>query len=319
MEEKKKLSFPITNSQRRPSKPISLSTLAYGDLISSALTGRRHFVTEFDPSQPLSPAAAAPVAVIPPIPNSGCFGHRNPSSLPTPARLLPAAARTFVLDTSTGTGDNSYGYGLNLRAAADDDVEAGLHGMSMEGFAAAVLAGYGWSKGKCVGKSHRNKPEETSMAVDRRRGGRPAFGYNPTADDPRKSRSGDWTWTAGADDKNHIRVRVVSEKLGKRLYLMKGKVVDVAAAPAAACDVVMEDGLELVQGVGQDMLETVLPRRNGRVLVLYGKHRGVCGRLVEKNPERETGLVEDADTKAVVRVRYDQMAEYTGDVELLGY
>nr|CAB3496477.1 unnamed protein product [Digitaria exilis] len=269
-EEKKKLSFPITG-KHRPSKPPSFSTLAYGDPTSSAPapTGRRQFVTEFDPSQPLSPAAA-----IPPIPNSGCFGHlNNPSSLPTSAQLFPAAARTFVLDTSTGTGDNSYGYGLNLRAAADDDVEAGLHGMSRGGFAAAVLAGYSWSEGKCVGQRHRNKVEETSMAVDRRRGGRPGFACNPTADDPRKSRSGDWTWTAGADDKvssrrgtakkrgrdhyanrdttkdnrsggkrsrtttkacekvlwlqNHIRVRVVSEKLGKRLYLMKGKVVDV--------------------------------------------------------------------------------------------
>ncbi|CAN6290009.1 unnamed protein product [Urochloa humidicola] len=98
---------------------------------------------------------------------------------------------------------------------------------------------------------------------------------------------------------------------------MKGEVVDVVSP--TACDVVMEDGLEVVQGVGPDMLETVLPRRNGRVLVLHGKHKGVCGRLVEKNSEEEVGLVEDADTKAVVRVRYDQMAEYTGDLELLGY
>jgi len=29
--------------------------------------------------------------------------------------------------------------------------------------------------------------------------------------------------------------------------------------------------------------------------------------------------VEDADTKDIVRIRYDQMAEYTGDPELLGY
>ncbi|KAF8683549.1 hypothetical protein HU200_044464 [Digitaria exilis] len=305
-EEKKKLSFPITG-KHRPSKPPSFSTLAYGDPTSSAPapTGRRQFVTEFDPSQPLSPAAA-----IPPIPNSGCFGHlNNPSSLPTSAQLFPAAARTFVLDTSTGTGDNSYGYGLNLRAAADDDVEAGLHGMSRGGFAAAVLAGYSWSEGKCVGQRHRNKVEETSMAVDRRRGGRPGFACNPTADDPRKSRSGDWTWTAGADDKVSSR-RGTAKKRGEG-----GR----RAAAAAACDVVMEDGLELVQGMGQDMLETVLPRTNGRVLVLYGKHRGVCGRLVEKNHEQEIGLVEDADMKAVVRVRYDQMAEYTGDLELLGY
>jgi G patch domain/KOW motif-containing protein len=38
---------------------------------------------------------------------------------------------------------------------------------------------------------------------------------------------------------SHIRVRVVSEKLGKRLHLMKGKVVDVVAP--TACDV-RDDG-----------------------------------------------------------------------------
>lgn len=88
---------------------------------------------------------------------------------------------------------------------------------------------------------------------------------------------------------SHIRVRVAGEKLGKRLYLTKGKVVDVVSP--TTCDVVMDDGLRLVQGVDQDMLETVLPRTNGLVLVLYGKHRGVRGRLVEKNAE-EVGLVE---------------------------
>jgi G patch domain/KOW motif-containing protein len=81
----------------------------------------------------------------------------------------------------------------------------------------------------------------------------------------------------------------------------------------------MDDGSELVQGVEQDMLETVLPRTNGRVLVLCGKHKGVYGHLVEKNAEAETGVVEDADTKDMVRVNYDQIAEYVGDPELLGH
>ncbi|OEL16535.1 hypothetical protein BAE44_0022445 [Dichanthelium oligosanthes] len=94
-------------------------------------------------------------------------------------------------------------------------------------------------------------------------------------------------------------VRVVSEQLGKRLYLMKGNVVDV----------VMDDGLELVQGVEQDILETVLPRTNGRVHVLYGKHKGVCGRLVEKNSE-EIGLVEDGDTKAMMATAILALVQY---------
>ncbi|RCV45596.1 hypothetical protein SEVIR_9G470600v4 [Setaria viridis] len=249
----------------------------------------------------------------------------------------------------------------------------------VEGFGAALLAGYGWKEGKGIGRN--NKTGDTKVVEYDRRAGTQGLGYNPSEADPRKTRSGDWIvgekkasengsakkrdrdsrdrmderdssarkkrsgeqrsereahgkersaresregTSNGTDSRSkvrwlqsHIRVRVVSEKLSKRLYLMKGKVVDVVGP--TTCDVMMDDGSELVQGVEQDMLETVLPRTNGRVLVLYGKHKGMYGHLVEKNSEEEIGLVEDADTKDIVRVRYDQMAEYTGDPELLGY
>ncbi|KAF8718885.1 hypothetical protein HU200_025198 [Digitaria exilis] len=248
--------------------------------------------------------------------------------------------------------------------------------MPVEGFGAALLAGYGWKEGKGIGRN--NKTGDTKVVEYDRRAGTQGLGYNPSEADPRKTRSGDWIvgekkasengsakkrdrdkteerdssarkkrsvdertekeargkerngrdsregTSNGSDTRSkvrwlqsHIRVRVVSEKLSKRLYLMKGKVVDVVGP--TTCDIMMDDGSELVQGVEQDMLETVLPRTNGRVLVLYGKHKGMYGHLVEKNSEEEIGMVEDADTKDIVRVRYDQMAEYTGDPELLGY
>jgi G patch domain/KOW motif-containing protein len=251
--------------------------------------------------------------------------------------------------------------------------------MPVDGFGAALLAGYGWTEGKGIGRN--NKTGDTKVVEYDRRAGTQGLGYNPSEADPRKTRSGDWIvgekkasengsakkrdrdsrdrmeerdsssrkkrsgeqrsereahgkersaresregTSNGSDShskvrwlQSHIRVRVVSEKLSKRLYLMKGKVVDVVGP--TTCDVMMDDGSELVQGVEQDMLETVLPRTNGRVLVLYGKHKGMYGHLVEKNSKEEFGLVEDADTKDIVRVQYDQMAEYTGDPELLGY
>uniref|UniRef100_K4AM61 KOW domain-containing protein n=1 Tax=Setaria italica TaxID=4555 RepID=K4AM61_SETIT len=331
MEEKNKLSISIA-CKLRPAKPPSRPAAA-DDGPKPAPTAQ--FVTEFDPS-PTLPPAAAPV-VVPPLPNSVNFGPRKPSSLTTSQEEAALAAQSpaccggpaFVLD--------------NPCASTRVDPR------------------------QCVGKSHRDRKEDTK-AADRHRAGKHGFGYNPSELDPRKSRSGEWTFAANnkmtgngtarkrgrdASDtteekdhnagrrhnkisgekrsrtttkaceeerdggqgntalwlQSHIRVRVVSEKLGKRLYLMKGKVVDVVAP--TACDVVMDDDLELVQGVEQGMLETVLPRTNGRVLVLYGKHKGVRGRLVEKDSEEEVGLVEDADSKAVVRVRFDQMAEYT--------
>lgn len=99
--------------------------------------------------------------------------------------------------------------------------------------------------------------------------------------------------------------------------MKKGEVVDVVGP--RVCDVSMDDGNELVQGVSQDVLETVLPRRGGQVLVLSGKHKGVYGSLVERDLDRETGVVRDADTHDLINVRLEQIAEYIGDPSYLGY
>lgn len=256
----------------------------------------------------------------------------------------------------------------------------------VEGFGAALLAGYGWSQGKGVG---RNNKGDCKVVEYQRRAGTLGLGYDPSEADPKKTRSGEWVIggkkgpengngkkaadngsakkrdrdredRAGERDsstrqkrsgdhraerevkekdrnardsregersrdvankvrwlQSNIRVRVVTKRLSKRLYLQKGRIVDVVGP--TTCDIRMDEGSELVQGVEQDMLETVLPRTSGRVLVLCGKHKGVYGHLVEKNAEAETGLVEDADTKGMVRVNYDQIAEYVGDPELLGH
>lgn len=117
---------------------------------------------------------------------------------------------------------------------------------------------------------------------------------------------------------SHIRVRIISKDLkGGRLYLKKGEVVDVVGP--TICDITMDDSRELIQGVDQDFLETALPRRGGPVLVLFGKHKGVYGSLVERDMEKETGVVRDADTHALLNVRLEQIAEYIGDPSYIGY
>ncbi|XP_062112837.1 protein MOS2 [Humulus lupulus] len=117
---------------------------------------------------------------------------------------------------------------------------------------------------------------------------------------------------------SHIRVRIISRDLkGGRLYLKKGKVVDVVSP--RICDISMDESNELIRGVSQDLLETALPRRGGPVLVLFGKHKGVYGSLVERDLDRETGVVRDADTHALHNVHLEQVAEYIGDPSYLGY
>ncbi|XP_039114053.1 protein MOS2-like [Dioscorea cayenensis subsp. rotundata] len=118
--------------------------------------------------------------------------------------------------------------------------------------------------------------------------------------------------------RSHIKVRIISKDFKKgKYYLKKGKVVDVVGP--MRCDISMDDNGELVQGVHQDMLETAIPKRGGSVLVLYGRHEGVYGRLEERNTEKETGVVRDADSHVLINVNLEQIAEYVGDPSYIGY
>ncbi|XP_057799125.1 protein MOS2-like [Salvia miltiorrhiza] len=118
--------------------------------------------------------------------------------------------------------------------------------------------------------------------------------------------------------RTHIRVRIVSRELkGGRLFLKKGVVMDVVGP--GVCDISVDESRELVQGVDQDLLETALPKRGGPVLVLCGRHKGVYGTLLERDSEKETGLVRDADTHELLNVKLEQVAEYTGDPSDIGY
>ncbi|XP_030514118.1 protein MOS2 [Rhodamnia argentea] len=117
---------------------------------------------------------------------------------------------------------------------------------------------------------------------------------------------------------SHIRVRVISKDLkGGRLYLKKGRVVDVVGPNV--CDILMDESKELIQGVDQEYLETALPKRGGSVFVLSGRYKGVHGSLVDRDSDRDTGVVRDADSQELFNVRLEQIAEYVGDPSLMGY
>lgn len=121
------------------------------------------------------------------------------------------------------------------------------------------------------------------------------------------------SWLTG-----QIRVRIISKEFKRgRLYRQKGKVVDVVGP--RMCDISMDDSRELIQGVSEDLLETAVPQRGGPVLVLSGKHKGVYGKLMERDSARETAVVQDADTHTLLKVHLDEIAEYIGDPSLLNY
>jgi len=113
----------------------------------------------------------------------------------------------------------------------------------------------------------------------------------------------------------HVRVRVVSQRLGDgRLYLKKGVIVDVTTP--RECTLQLDDGGALVDGVPQHSLETVLPKKAaGRLLVVSGKLRGSRATLVSKDGGQGTAHVRLAADLAVVTLPLDALAEYTGPMD----
>jgi G patch domain/KOW motif-containing protein len=106
-----------------------------------------------------------------------------------------------------------------------------------------------------------------------------------------------------------IRVRIVSKSFQDgRLYLKKASVADVLTP--RECVIEMMDGGEVLSGVPQRVLETALPKRGGRVVVLTGPRRGQRGKLLDK--KGEAASVQLSEDFAVQNFTLDSIAEYTG-------
>ena len=76
-----------------------------------------------------------------------------------------------------------------------------------------------------------------------------------------------------------LRVKLVSDKFGRQLYLKKGVVLDVYGDKLAS---VRLDSGTLLETVKQRHLETVVPSERGACVVLAGRHRGLQAVLLER-------------------------------------
>ncbi|KAJ0616069.1 putative G-patch domain-containing protein [Helianthus annuus] len=94
-----------------------------------------------------------------------------------------------------------------------------------------------------------------------------------------------------------------SSKMGRERHETSGRTM---------CDIRMDNGKELIQAVDEEFLETALPGRGGPVLVLCGRYKGVFRSLWEKDMDKETAVVRDVATHALVNVKFEQIAEYVG-------
>ncbi|CAH2078020.1 unnamed protein product [Thlaspi arvense] len=350
----------------------------------------KEFVTVFDPSKTL--ADAKPRFVIPPIENR--WRPHKESHLP----LQAASGLQFEAEIPS-VGSDNITYGLNLRqnveeedkppASKPEPVEQMLlkrmrkdleslpdaprledfESVPVEGFGAALLAGYGWKPGQGIGLKAK---EDAQIFEHKKLIGNAGFGFSmdrpsfKVADAAKLQESGKSdeigvkrkiieklgrvvskrsretergcrTQVVGRKQngrgqsretrektatswlRSRIKVRVISKDVkGGRLYLKKAVVTDVVGP--TTCDITMDETQELVQGIDQELLETALPRRGGPVLVLSGRHKGVYGSLVEKDLDEETGVVCcDVDSKEMLDVKLEQVAEYMGDPDDSGY
>ncbi|CAN6999200.1 unnamed protein product [Brassica rapa subsp. trilocularis] len=436
-----KLSFSLPSK----SKPKVTAAAAVDDGTS------KEFVTEFDPSK--TQADSTPKHVIPPIENTW-RPHKKMKNLDLPLQSgNTGSGLEFEPEVPLTDSEENITYGLKLRQKAKDDEEEedrnlapieqlmmqslrkdlesladdptleDFESVPVEGFGAALMAGYGWKPGKGIGKNAKDDVQikeykrwtakeglgfdldKSKLVVDKVKesvkldvnGGDLFFvgkevrivagrdmglkgkiveklgndlfalklsgsedevrvGLSDVADlgsreeerclkelkvkekDKKASKRSRGTERVSRNEvrvsekhdrgerrvkkpswlRSHIKVRIVSKgfKSG-RLYLKKGKVVDVVGP--TTCDIMMDETQELVQGVDQELLETALPRRGGPVLILLGKHKGVYGNLVEKDLDKETGVVRDLDNHKMLDVRLEQVAEYMGDMDDVEY
>lgn len=105
----------------------------------------------------------------------------------------------------------------------------------------------------------------------------------------------------------NIRVRIITEKLGRRYFKEKAQVVDVTPKGAT---LQLNSG-SILDNVPERYLETALPKTGGLVIVL--KDHSPKGRLLEKG--RSTGVVQYLEDMTVETISLDDLAEWMGSVD----
>lgn len=101
----------------------------------------------------------------------------------------------------------------------------------------------------------------------------------------------------------------------------KARVVDVPRPEEAT--VRMDAGGLVLEGVKQRHLETVLPARGGKVVIVRGGERGATGKLLARDKDKETALVQVYEDLRAISLPLDDVAEFTGmlddDMDDVGY
>jgi len=115
-----------------------------------------------------------------------------------------------------------------------------------------------------------------------------------------------------------IRVRIVTEKLGRRYFKEKGVVVDVTPKGSTVEMPASSSGHRVVlDRVPERYLETALPKAGGRVVILTSSsgrdYLHSKGTLLERGKGR--GVVQLHSDKSILTLSLDDLAEWVGPVD----
>ena len=98
-----------------------------------------------------------------------------------------------------------------------------------------------------------------------------------------------------------------------RLYLKKAEVVDVPEP--TTCSIVLSETREKLAGVRQAQLETVVPKEERRrVLVVLGRFRGQRAKVLRRDSEAGTVVVQLTADYSAQELSFDEVSEYVGEL-----
>jgi len=112
-----------------------------------------------------------------------------------------------------------------------------------------------------------------------------------------------------------ILVRMISKSFGNgKYYNKKANIFDVVGHNQ--CTIQLEDG-SLVEGVKQRMLETVIPKIGGKVMVVSGPNKGMVGSLLErkKDNNKEDAIVQLLGDLSISAYSLDDVTQYNGSYD----
>lgn len=82
------------------------------------------------------------------------------------------------------------------------------------------------------------------------------------------------------------------------------------------CDVRVDERGEMVQGVSELQLETLVPKGEGtRVMVLSGPLKWQKGKLLQRNANTSIAAVQLTADFSIVKLPLDDISEYVGPIE----